>query len=215
MALDRNTDAKILTAREMGLVGCRRCARVHPAGTPRCTDCGNRLSARDHMALQKVWAWWTVGLMAYVPANIFPMLRTHTFASDDASTIVGGAIELIEHGSVGVASIILIASVVIPISKFLAIAFLALSVRHGSTIPPGPRQIMYEIIEYIGRWSMIDVFVVAILAALVQLQNVATMSPGPASLFFALSVFFTMLSAQSFDSRAIWDANTPMKDKTT
>jgi len=196
----------------MGLVGCRRCARVHPAGTETCRDCGLHLSSRDDKALQRVWAWWIAGFLAYIPANIYPMLITHTLISDDASTIAGGAIELFDYGAVFVAIIILIASVVIPVAKFIAIAFLALSVRRGSQVPPGQRQFTYEVVEYIGRWSMVDVFVVAILAALVQLQNIASMSPGPASLFFALSVFFTMLSAQSFDSRAIWDANTPRKD---
>ena len=108
----------------------------------------------------------------------------------------------------GIALVILVASVGIPIAKFVAIAFLAISVRRGSQMDPDRRQGLYEIVEYIGRWSMIDVFVVAILSSLVQLNFVVTINPGPAALTFALSVIFTMLSAQAFDSRMIWDKQT-------
>ena len=101
--------------------------------------------------------------------------------------------------------IILVASVGIPLAKFFAIAYLALSVRQGAHTSMSTRHGLYEIVEYIGRWSMIDVFVVAILPSLVQLNVFASIKPGPASLAFALSVIFTMLSAQSFDSRLIWD----------
>jgi len=146
--------------------------------------------------------------MCYVPANLYPMLRTRTLFQTQEDTIVGGAIELIHHHSYGIAAIILIASVVIPIGKFMAIAFLALSVSRAGTIRSNQqRHRLYEIVEYIGRWSMIDVFVVAILSSLVQLNALAAINPGPASLFFALSVIFTMLSAQSFDPRLIYDAD--------
>ncbi len=157
------------------------------------------------MSLQRVWAWLLAGVIAYIPANLYPMLETRTLFIEESSTIVGGAIDLAAHGSPGVAIIILIASVVIPVGKFLAVAFLALSVRRPSTFSPAARHVLHEIVEYIGRWSMIDVFVVAILASLVQLQTVAAITPGPASLTFALSVVFTMLAAQAFDPRLIWD----------
>lgn len=194
-----------VTAREKGLVGCTRCARVWPIETRRCGRCGSRLESRDPHSLQKVWAWWLAGVMAYVPANLYPMLETRTLFTRSDDTIIAGAIKLAEHGSWGVALIILVASVGIPLAKFFAIAYLALSVRKGARMSQGRRQGIYEIVEYIGRWSMIDVFVVAILASLVQLNIVASILPGPASLAFALSVIFTMLSAQSFDSRLIWD----------
>ncbi|TCP41829.1 paraquat-inducible protein A [Rhodovulum marinum] len=193
------------TAREMGLVACTRCTRVWPGGTARCGRCGHRLHSREPKALQRVWAWWAVGLIAYLPANLWPMLETRTLVLSQESTIVGGAVDLARHGNWGIALVILVASVAIPVGKFLAIASLALGVRGGSALPRHRRQQLYEVVEYIGRWSMIDVFVVAILASLVQLGAVAQVSPGPASLFFALSVIFTMLSAQAFDSRLIWD----------
>lgn len=198
-------DVTAPSARELGLVACRSCAQPHTMGTPRCTRCGRKLQSRDGKSLQRVWALWIVGLMCYVPANLYPMLQTRTLLSVQEDTIVGGAVELLHHGAYGIAAIILIASVVIPVAKFLAIAFLALSVTRPSAVSSHHRQLLYEVVEYIGRWSMVDVFVVAILSSLVQLDALASINPGLASLFFALSVIFTMLSAQAFDSRLIWD----------
>jgi paraquat-inducible protein A len=172
------------------------------------------LQSRDKKSLQRVWAYWLVGLMCYIPANLYPMLQTRTLFFVQEDTIVGGAIELIHHGAVGIALIILLASVAIPIGKFLAIAFLAISVTRPSVVANSRRQLLYEIVEYIGRWSMIDIFVVAILSSLVQLNVLAAINPGLASLFFSLSVIFTMLSAQAFDSRMIWDAQAQDADRT-
>ena len=205
MALSGPHD-RTISAREMGVVACRRCTKVWPMGTQSCGRCGKALESRDALSLQRVWAFWIMGAMCYVPANVFPMLKTRTLFQVDESTIIGGAVELAQYGNVGIAAIILFASVVIPLGKFWAIAFLALSVKQKRAVSTRFRVMLYEVVEYIGRWSMIDIFVVAILSALVQLKTLASINPGPASLFFALSVIFTMLSAQAFDSRTIWDA---------
>lgn len=204
--------AKIVSARDLGLVACQSCTQVWPAGTQICGRCGRALQSRDQLSLQRVWALWVVGLMCYVPANLYPMLQTRTLLSVQEDTIVGGAVELMHQGAFGIALVILFASVVIPIGKFLAIAFLAVSVTRPSTVSNHQRQLLYEVVEYIGRWSMIDIFVVAILSSLVQLNTLAAVQPGLASLFFALSVIFTMLSAQAFDSRLIWDAWTETEE---
>jgi len=195
----------VLTARAAGLVGCAECGHVYPRGTPQCDLCGTPLVSRDKASLQKVWAWLLAGMVVYIPANVYPMLRTSTLGKTQESTIVGGVFDLIDHGSIGVALIVFVASVVIPIGKFIAIAYLALRVKSGK---PGTsvHLHLYELVEFIGRWSMIDVFVVAILSALVQLNFVATINPGIAAVSFALSVAFTMISANSFDPRLIWDA---------
>ena len=198
----------LITARQAGLVGCRLCARVWPAGQTTCGQCGARLVSRDPMSLQRVWAWWTAGVMCYIPANLYPMLETKTLFQTQDSTIVGGAVELARHGSPVIALIILLASVAIPMGKFLSIAYLALSVSRHASLSMGARHRLYEVVEYIGRWSMIDVFVVAILSSLVQFSAVASITPGPASMAFALSVIFTMISAQAFDTRLIWDTDT-------
>lgn len=199
------TSGKIISARDMGVVACTRCAKAWPLGAQTCGRCGHVLVSRDRLSLQRVWAYWVMGLICYIPANVFPMLQTKTLFQVDESTIIGGAVELAHHGALGIAAIILIASVVIPLGKFWAVAFLAISVKQRNAASNHQRQFMYEIVEYIGRWSMIDIFVVAILSSLVQLKSLASINPGPASIFFALSVIFTMLSAQAFDSRMIWD----------
>lgn len=201
------------TARQMGLIGCQRCTRVSPKGTKTCPRCGGKIQSRDPMSLQKVVAWWVLGLACYIPGNLYPMLETKTLVSKQSNTIIGGAVELGQHGNWGVAIIILMASAVIPVSKFVIILGLVIGVQRGPQISDELRQRLYEIVEYIGRWSMIDVFVVAVLSSLVQLQTLVNISPGRASIFFALSVIFTMISAQSFDSRLIWDTgNTPTPD---
>lgn len=189
----------------MGLVGCTHCMRVSPSGTAVCPRCENALHSRAPYSLQKVWAWWLVGLGCYIPANLYPMLETRTLVSSQSDTIVGGAVKLAHQGNWGIAIIILAASVLIPVMKFVILAGLALGIWYGPQVSETRRHVLYAIVEYIGRWSMIDVFVVAILSSLVQLQAIASIAPGRASLFFALSVVFTMLSAQSFDSRLIWD----------
>ncbi len=196
--------APILTARDAGLVGCRGCGRVWPQGTPTCGRCGARLVPVDVRGLQAVWAWLIAGLIFYVPANLYPMLLTKTLTGHLENTILGGVIELLAHHNYGVAAIVFGASIVIPIGKFIAIAYLALAVGNERRAGGHRHLRLYEVVEFIGRWSMIDVFVVAILSALVQLGFVATINPGPAAASFALSVAFTMLSAQSFDPRLIW-----------
>jgi len=203
-----STESPVVTASDLGVIGCTRCTRVWPAGTAECGRCGHKLHPRDNLSLSRVWAWWTIGLICYVPANVYPMLQTRTLTNVQESTIVGGAVELAEHGNLAIAAIILIASVLIPMGKFGAIAFLALTANRQVRATGHQRTLMYELVEYIGRWSMIDVFVVAVLSALVQLSSLAAINPGVASFFFAASVICTMLSAQSFDPRMIWDRPT-------
>jgi paraquat-inducible protein A len=196
---------RALTAREAGLVGCRLCGRVSSAEAATCPRCGSRLASRAPHSLQRVWAWLTVGLMAYVPANLYPIMVTGFLGSDTESTIVGGVVELAHHGAWGLALIVGVASIGIPVAKFVAIAYLAWSIERRVEMPVHRRVHLYEAVEFIGRWSMIDVFVVAILAATVQLGFLARVEPGPAAVFFALSVVATMLSAQAFDPRLLWD----------
>ncbi len=205
------TEPRLSTARAQGLIACQRCGLVHPAGTEHCSRCGGPVRSRDPHSLQRVWAWLFAGIVVYIPANIYPMLRTATLLDKEESTIVGGAIELFHHGSYMVATVVFVASILIPIGKFIAIAYLALGVRKAVVMNAHQRHKLFEVVEFIGRWSMIDVFVVAILSALVQLGSVAIINPGIAAVSFALSVAFTMLSAQSLDPRLIWDADEEFK----
>ncbi|MEL7150027.1 MAG: paraquat-inducible protein A [Pseudomonadota bacterium] len=195
----------VTTARAEGLVGCRRCAQVAPLGTTRCSRCGARLTSRAYRSLGTVWLFWALGVIAYIPANVWPMLETQLLLTTSDDTIIEGALKLMSHGSILIAIVILLASVVIPLAKFAAIAWLALSVQYRLPSSAKWRHRVYEAVELIGRWSMIDVFVVAILSSLVQFSVLANVKPGPAAFAFALSVIFTMLSALAFDSRMIWD----------
>ncbi len=197
----------VLTARDAGLVACVGCGKVHHADRARCQRCRARLRSRDEGSLQRVWAWWLAGLIVYIPANLYPMLVTSTMGKELANTIVGGVIVLAQSHAYAVALIVFVASVMIPVGKFIAIAYLAYCVQTGREGKLMSRQHLYEVVEFIGRWSMIDVFVVAITSSLVQFNYLATVHPGIAAISFALSVAFTMLSAQSFDSRMIWDSS--------
>lgn len=208
---DLGRTAAALTARGAGLVGCRSCGLASPAGTTTCARCGAGISPVSTESLQAVWAWLLAGIAFYLPANIYPMLRTTLLGSTVDNTIIGGAIDLANHGNYGVAFIVFVASVVIPVGKFLVIAWLAFRVRRdaGKTEFRRTRNLhargrLYEVVDFIGRWSMIDVFVVAILAALIQMNFLATIKPGIAAVSFCASVVLTMLAAQAFDSRLIW-----------
>lgn len=195
----------LTTAHEVGLVACRVCGMLAPAGQSHCARCHGRMRPRDVQPLQKAWAWLLAGLIAYIPANIYPMLRTTQAFRTEESTIVGGVVDLIEYQAYGIAFIVFFASIVIPVGKFFVIGYLALVLSKPHRHDPHGLHLLYEVVEFIGRWSMIDVFVVAILTALVQFDVLATINPGVAAICFALSVVFTMFSAQSFDSRMIWD----------
>ncbi|MFV0382481.1 paraquat-inducible protein A [Paracoccus sp. (in: a-proteobacteria)] len=206
----------VMTAHRAGLLGCRGCGRVWPQDQHRCKRCGARLSPPNRRGLQAVWAWWIAGLIMYIPANLYPMMATKTLGGLGGTgehTIIEGVIELIHYGSYDIAAVVFVASVVVPVAKFLVIAWLAMVAGRPATADQSHIRLhLFEAVEFIGRWSMIDVFVVAITSALVQLGFVASIRPGPAAVCFALSVAFTMLSAQSFDPRLIW-RGLPLRNK--
>ena len=141
----------------------------------------------------------------YVPANLFPIMTTDQFGRAVDSTIIGGVILLWNMGSYPVAIVILVASVLVPIGKVLTVATLCWTINAHQAIPPRQRTTLYRLTEFIGKWSMVDVFVVAILVALIQITGIIVIRPGTAALAFAGVVILTMLAAESFDPRLIWD----------
>ena len=199
------TKAKILTAREAGLIGCGVCGRVSQIGTEECPRCETELHSRKPDNLQKVWAWLIAGLVAYIPANLYPILRTEFLGKEVSSTILGGVIDLMHHGAFLVGGVVFVASIMIPVSKFLVLGYLAYSIKHRVTLTKATRTHLYEFVEFIGRWSMIDVFVVSILVALVHIGKILVIRPGVASIAFAALVIVTMVAAEGFDPRLIWD----------
>ena len=200
------------TAKEAGLARCRSCGTLTDRPGEKCIVCGARTHIRRPNSLQRVWAFWIAGVLAYIPGNIMPIMVTQSVAGDSPSTIIGGVITLIHHGSFEIAAVIFIASIVVPVSKFIIIAWLALSIQHGWSLSEHRRHHAHEAVELIGRWSMIDVFVVAALAALIQVGALMSILPGAGVNAFAMSVIFTMLSAMSFDTRLIWDGRTPEEE---
>lgn len=145
------------------------------------------------------------GILCFIPGNVLPIMVTNTFGASSEATIIGGIAALFHHGSYAVGAVVLIASVIVPVAKFATITLIVLSIQLKWPVSNHGRHTAHQVIEFIGRWSMIDVFVVAALAALIQLGDVMTIAPGPGIGFFALSVMLTMLSAQALDPRLIWD----------
>ncbi|MEL6949045.1 MAG: paraquat-inducible protein A [Pseudomonadota bacterium] len=198
-------------ATEQGLALCRSCGTLTDQPGERCVVCGARTRSLDDSGLQAVWAFWIAGVLAYIPGNVLPIMVTQSVSGTTESTIMGGVISLIHHGSYAIAAVIFIASIAVPVSKFLVIAWLALSIQRRWPTSEHTRHRAHHAIEIIGRWSMIDVFVVAALAALIQIGGLLTIAPGIGINAFALSVVLTMFSAMSLDPRLIWSNPAPIK----
>lgn len=200
----------VITAKEAGLIACHVCHRVNSMQTVRCSRCGARLHSRKPNSLNRTWAFLIAGAVMYIPANLYPIMTVISFGKGTPDTIASGVAELLHAGMVPIAVLVFIASILVPVLKILGLGFLLISVECGWTWRPKERLKLYRIIEFIGRWSMIDIFMISILIALVKLGNIAAIEPGVAATAFAAVVVLTMLAAMSFDPRLIWDrANEP------
>ncbi len=205
------------SAAAAGLRSCRCCGTlasiaaetaaetVAQTAAQRCDLCGNRLHTRQPHSLQKTLALSLTAVVLYFPASILPIMETARFGGTTRSTIIEGVWLLWQHGSYPTAVIIFVASVIVPVAKILALLWLSWTVFRQSPYRLNERERLYGITEFVGRWSMVDVFVVALLVALVQITGIMTIAPGPAALAFCAVVIFTMLAAQAFDARLIWD----------
>ncbi len=200
------------SAAAAGVIGCDACHLVcRPADGvgPHggfCPRCGEALHSRRPGSIQIAWSLVTAAAICYLPANALPVLTTTQLGSSTNETILGGVVLLYRTGSWPLALIVLIASVMIPLGKLLALGYLLIEVQRGRIDGPHQPARMYRIVELIGRWSMLDVFVAAYTVALVQLQPLMSVKPGPGIVFFAAVVILTMLAAEYFDPRLIWDA---------
>ncbi len=193
------------TAAAAGLAACHTCRKVTPATVDHCPRCGAALHLRMTDSLPRTTALLITAAILYVPANVLPIMTTDQLGRAIDSTILGGVVLLWKLGSYPVASVIFIASVLVPLGKMLALAVLCWSVFTGDVTRPRERAVLYRVTEIVGRWSMVDVFVVAILVALIQLGGFLSIRPGSAALTFCGVVMITMLAAESFDPRLIWD----------
>lgn len=198
------------TGKQMGLMGCHTCGEVcripeNPEGA-HCPTCDSPIHPRRPASLATTWALLITAVILYIPANILPIMKTSTLFEDRADTIVSGVIVLWQEGAWDIAMIVFTASVVVPVLKILVIAILLLSVHRASHWRPMDRARLYRIVEKVGHWSMLDVFVVVLLVSLVDFSTYATVEAGPAIVAFGAVVIITMLAAKSFDPRLIWDA---------
>jgi paraquat-inducible protein A len=207
----------VLTAAQAGLVSCETCellSRPAAADEPGyCPRCGAKLAWRKHHSIQYTWALVIAAAICYIPANVLPVLTTTALGSTDSDTIMGGVVLLYTTGSWPLALIVLVASVMVPLGKLVALSYLLIVAQRGWLGSNRERTRLYRLVQFIGRWSMLDVFVDTFTVALVQLQPLMSVEPGPGVLFFAAVVVLTMMAAESFDPRLVWDANRSLQQQ--
>lgn len=196
-------------AADLGVIACHICGQVCeevslPARCPRC-DAG--LHRRKPASVERTAAYLLASLLFYIPANLLPVMHTSRFGSGADSTILSGVIEFWQAGAWDIALIIFVASVAVPCTKFLVLGLLLATVRWRIIQAKRHLARLYRFVELIGYWSMLDVLVVALVAALVQFRALSSVEPRAGILFFGMVVILTMLSAMSFDPRLIWDGD--------
>ncbi len=189
------------------LIGCDSCGRVS-RGAPgaRCPRCNAPLRIRKPNSVARSWALLVAAAALYIPANLYPVMTVIRFGRGQPSTILGGVQELIEYRMWPLALLVFSASVMVPVLKLLSLAVLLISTQRHATGRLRDRTRLYRIVDVLGRWSMIDVFMLSILVALVQMGLLASVIPGLGGVCFAAVVILTMLAAFSFDPRLMWDA---------
>jgi len=204
------SDTVALTAMQRGLQSCAACGLLsRPAPAEEiglCPRCGEPTSFRKAQSIERTWAFLIAAAVCYIPANLLPVLRTTAVSGTESDTILQGVVLLWSPTGWPLSIIVLVASIMIPSAKILALAYLLVTTQRGSIRNNEQRLRLYRTVEFIGRWSMVDVFVDTFTAALVQLQPLMSVEPGPGLVFFAAVVVLTMLAADSFDPRLIWDA---------
>ena len=198
-----------LTAREAGLLNCHVCGQLSRAGAGhglvRCPRCRAPLHMRKPASLATTWALTLAAAILYVPANLLPMMTTASLLGSQEDTIMSGVIFLWQSGSWPLAAVVFFASVMVPLLKIMALIYLAASAQRRSRLRLIQRTRLYRMVEFVGRWSMLDIYVITLLVALVQFQGLATIQAGPAAVAFGAVVVLTMFAAMSFDPRLIWD----------
>ncbi|MEP7083761.1 MAG: paraquat-inducible protein A [Betaproteobacteria bacterium] len=215
-----------ITAAEAGLLGCPACALVSrpPPAIPgtgkghsaRCPRCDAAVHLRKPDSVRRTWAFLVAAYVLYLPANLLPIMDTSSLFDAQRDTILSGIIYLWKTGSWVTALIVFIASIVTPLAKLIVLTALVISVQFKSTWRPHARATAYRIVSLVGRWSMLDIFVVTVLVALVQIQSVAVVTAGPAAFAFGAVVVLTIFAAMSFDPRLIWDsAGVPIEAATS
>lgn len=202
--------AKDLTATAAGLLACHTCGLLsqRPPAEPACycPRCRAPLHARKPHALSRTWALLLAAIILYIPANVLPVMTVISLGRGEPDTILSGVIHLLASGMWPLAALVFFASILTPVLKLAVLVFLLISVQRRSRWRPQDRTRLYRITELVGRWSMVDIFVITILAGLVQLGELARIEANAGATAFGAVVVLTMLAAHAFDPRLIWDA---------
>ena len=200
------------SALRLHLTGCHSCELVlrippgRPRGALRCPRCGARVHPRKRDSISRTWALLLAAYVFYVPAMVLPITRITTLGKVSEDTIMSGVIYFFQSGEWPIGLVIFVASIFVPVLKLVILTFLAVSVQLRSQWRPRDRTRFYRITELIGRWSMVDIYVVTLLVALVRMGTLASIEAGPAAFYFAAVVVITIFAANAFDPRLIWDA---------
>ena len=198
-----------VTASELGFCSCHVCGLVsrrdQSDGPAHCSRCATSLHFRKPASVARCWAFLIAAYILYIPANLMTIMDTGTMLNYRRDTIMSGIVHLWKTGFWMIAIIVFIASITIPLLKLISLTILLISVQRHSVWHPGQRTRLYRLVELVGRWSMLDIYVVTLLAALVQIQSLAVVKAGPAAVAFGAVVVLTMLASIYFDPRLIWD----------
>ncbi|MGE8351256.1 MAG: paraquat-inducible protein A [Pseudomonas protegens] len=204
-----------MRAIDAGILICTECHELNrqeaDSNEQTCTRCGALVHPRRPNSILRTWALLLTAAILYIPANVLPIMTVSSLGQGDPSTIMSGVIQLVQHGMFPIAAVVFVASILVPTFKLVGIALLLFSVQRHQPLSARQRIIMYRFIEFIGRWSMLDIFVIAILVTVVNFGRLASIEANLGAVAFASVVILTMLAAVTFDPRLIWD-NTESDD---
>lgn len=186
---------------------CHLCGHLQDAQAAECTQCGAKISQRIQYSLMLTWGYAIAATLFLIPANLLPMMVVTSLGSDEGSTIIEGVVYFLEHGEYGLGAVIFIASVAVPVFKLVVIFYLLLIVQFKQQSRALNGTKLFHFIHIIGKWSMLDIFVVALMVSMVQFQALATIQTGGAAIAFAAAVLFTIIATEKFDPRLMWDTN--------
>jgi paraquat-inducible protein A len=208
----RNMDPmSMFSAASRGLLSCHACGLLSRSAAStsdvHCPRCRTRLHARKPYSVQRTWAFLIAAYILYIPANTLPILETHSLFDSQSNTIMSGVLLFWNSGSWFIAALIFFASFVVPLTKLIALTLLLVSIHLRVRWRPYQRTQLYRMVDFIGRWSMLDIYVVALSVALVQVSTFASMRAGLGAAAFGAVVVLTMLATEAFDPRLIWDTS--------
>ncbi|MEB2328316.1 MAG: paraquat-inducible protein A [Pseudomonas sp.] len=198
-----------MRAADAGLMVCHECHQLNrhqpEHARQHCTRCGAHVHMRRPNSIVRTWALLLSAALLYLPANLLPIMTVRTLGNGTPDTIMSGVVTLARHGMYPIAAVVFVASILVPTFKLIGIAMLLISVQRHHAMSPRQRLLVFRFIEWIGRWSMLDIFVIAILVAIVNFGSLASVEAGTGAVAFASVVVLTMLAAITFDPRLIWD----------